>query len=61
MKDIIVHFADSQQQQERMEICKSCPHYRSWAHQCRLCGCLMPFKVKFKDQHCPIKKWDIEL
>jgi len=57
---------------ERLLTCKSCKYYTK-TNTCgpfaigkeviyneekrRLCGCIMPLKVKFKAQACPLGKW----
>lgn len=41
----------------RMTICKACPNYFKPLTQCLLCGCVMPEKSKYVEDHCDIKKW----
>ena len=41
----------------RIEICAKCPHLRPKVHQCKKCGCIMPAKVRFMNQRCPVGKW----
>mgnify|MGYP003352943519 CR=1 FL=1 len=43
--------------QERLDICRACPHFISLTSQCRKCGCIMPLKTKLKDASCPVGKW----
>lgn len=42
---------------ERLEICKTCPFFRSSIQQCKKCGCIMPQKAKLADAFCPEHKW----
>lgn len=42
---------------QRLDICKSCPEYIRFTHQCKKCGCIMNAKVKLKDATCPLNKW----
>lgn len=44
-------------QKKRMAICKSCPEFIRFTHQCKKCGCLMDAKTKLSDAVCPIGKW----
>jgi ribosomal protein L32 len=44
-------------QEKRMAICKSCPEYIRFTHQCKKCGCLMNAKTKLADAECPLGKW----
>lgn len=39
----------------RIEICKTCEHYREWF--CANCGCILPVKVRIENSSCPINKW----
>jgi hypothetical protein len=42
---------------QRMSICKSCPWFVSKGQRCAKCGCVVPMKVYFEEEECPIKKW----
>jgi len=44
---------------KRINICKECEHYKALI--CTKCGCFMPLKVKLRQVHCPIHKWNKEL
>lgn len=50
--------------EKRMEICKSCEHFKAVLGDkvavCGECGCLMQLKVRFKDAYCPKEKWSAE-
>ena len=50
--------APSAVQQERLSICETCPFYRKKIGQCKICGCIMPQKVKLADAFCPVHKWE---
>jgi len=41
----------------RLEICKSCEHYRRLSNTCRKCGCFMKLKTTLEHAKCPIGKW----
>lgn len=41
----------------RLEICKGCPRFVRFTHQCKECGCIMNAKVKLADATCPLNKW----
>jgi hypothetical protein len=43
--------------EKRMAICKACPEYIRFTHQCKKCGCLMDAKTKLADATCPLGKW----
>jgi len=40
---------------ERMQICKTCEHYK--AGVCSMCGCVLKYKTKMETERCPIDKW----
>lgn len=42
---------------QRLEICKQCPEYIRFTHQCKKCGCVMNVKTKLVDAVCPLHKW----
>lgn len=42
---------------ERLSICQSCPNYRKFIKQCKICKCIMPGKARLADSRCPIGKW----
>lgn len=44
-------------QQKRLDICKACPEFIRFTHQCKKCGCLMDAKTKLADATCPLNKW----
>lgn len=43
--------------EQRLTICESCDQYAKITRQCKRCGCLMPFKVRFGKMKCPDGKW----
>ena len=44
---------------QRLDICKKCPEYIRFTHQCKKCGCLMNLKTKLTDATCPLGKWPV--
>jgi len=42
---------------QRTSICKGCPWFVSKGQRCAKCGCVVPLKVYFEEEECPIKKW----
>lgn len=42
---------------ERLKVCLGCPRYFEATGNCKECGCFCSFKVKFKQEECPLKKW----
>ena len=42
---------------QRTAICKSCPWFVSKGQRCAKCGCVVPMKVYFEEEECPVKKW----
>lgn len=44
-------------QEQRLAMCKACPEFIRFTHQCKKCGCLMDAKTKLADATCPIGKW----
>lgn len=49
-------FTPEKQAEERMVICRACPHLNSYK-LCDHCGCVMPLKVKLRYAACPELKW----
>jgi len=45
---------------KRMEICRSCEHFRERTTQCKKCGCFMRFKTAIPKSSCLIGKWSKE-
>ena len=43
---------------ERMDICRRCEFFNPLILQCKKCGCILPAKVRFRGQDCPIGKWE---
>lgn len=43
--------------EERLEICRTCPHLIQLTSQCKECGCLMNAKTKLPNASCPLGKW----
>lgn len=50
------YIADSQAQEARYDICKSCTAF-TVLKTCKECGCIMPLKVKMANASCPLGKW----
>lgn len=48
--------ANSEIQEQRYEICKSCTHL-TILKTCKECGCIMPLKTKLSSSKCPLSKW----
>ena len=44
--------------EDRMAICKECPHYFNLTGQCKKCLCFVKVKTRLAPMACPIKKWD---
>jgi hypothetical protein len=42
---------------QRMSVCKACPWFVSKGQRCSKCGCVVPLKIYFEEEQCPIKKW----
>lgn len=51
-------FTSAEQQQQRLDICNTCPYFASQEKRCKKCGCWLTHKVKFKISECPILKWE---
>jgi hypothetical protein len=49
--------ADEPTASARLAICLGCEHLNAHAMTCNICGCSMPKKVYWLEQHCPIEKW----
>lgn len=43
--------------EQRLEICRVCPEFIKFTHQCKKCGCLMDAKTKLAAASCPLGKW----
>lgn len=44
-------------EEERYQICLSCPELFQPTKQCKKCGCFMGMKTKIEASKCPIGKW----
>ncbi len=42
---------------ERIKICYECENLLPYIKICKICKCIMPLKVRFKKESCPINKW----
>jgi hypothetical protein len=49
--------APKELQQERLNICSSCPNYNEIKDKCKECGCYMAYKILLKKSKCPLQKW----
>ncbi len=49
-------FASEEVRQKRIEICKGC-EYLAMGSNCKLCGCFVHVKARFKNASCDINKW----
>lgn len=43
--------------EQRMEICRKCEFIGVGDTVCKVCGCILYFKTRFKETECPKKKW----
>ena len=43
---------------ERLATCEKCDQYIKVVKVCKECGCFLPAKTWFKEQHCPLGKWE---
>jgi len=43
--------------EERLEICKACPHLNQLVMKCKKCGCFMKLKTTLENAYCPVGKW----
>ena len=42
---------------KRMSICNKCEHLLPYVKICQICKCIMPLKVRIKEESCPKEKW----
>ena len=42
---------------QRASICKACPWFVAKGQRCSKCGCVVPLKIYFEEEECPIKRW----
>jgi len=42
---------------KRVEICRSCPLFKSGTCLHGKCGCVIAQKASWESEHCPIQKW----
>lgn len=42
----------------RLSICSSCESINSEKQECKICGCRLLMKAKWKTEKCPKEKWD---
>ena len=50
-------FVPQQIYEDRIAICKGCPHYSSLLGNCKICLCFMKVKSKISSQSCPKGFW----
>lgn len=41
----------------RLDICRTCDHWRSSDSRCSKCGCYVRHKTRLRSSSCPIGKW----
>ena len=41
----------------KLDTCKACENYIKQLSMCKICKCIMVFKVNIPNQQCPIGKW----
>jgi len=46
-----------EEQQIRMQICKTCSNFNPIGKRCKLCGCIMPVKSRLASATCKIGLW----
>ena len=44
--------------EDRIAICKDCPHYKSLLGNCGICKCFMKVKARIAPMECPKKFWE---
>lgn len=49
-------FATDEVSTNRLNTCEKCPNFMV-TKQCKLCMCVMPFKVKLQSATCPESRW----
>jgi hypothetical protein len=54
-------FVERAEAEYRLGICKSCDDYMKKLHMCKVCKCIMPYKVTISDGFCPKNKWNKSL
>lgn len=50
-------FASKEIKEQRHTICKTCEYYLKAFKGCEKCGCLIPAKIQFTVNECPVGKW----
>ena len=45
-------------QQQRLDMCKGCEHYKPMLSKCDKCGCIMKLKTRLIGAKCPVQKWN---
>lgn len=50
-------YAEKEEAERRLSICKACPRLINATNQCKECGCIMTLKTKLLHAECPIHKW----
>lgn len=46
-----------EEQQKRLDVCKSCEFLTKLTQQCSKCGCFVAMKTKYRSSECDAKKW----
>jgi hypothetical protein len=56
VKGFNIPLVDSEEANRRLDICRSCPEFRKRTGTCKICNCIMKFKVRVPKNSCPLKK-----
>jgi hypothetical protein len=51
-----IPLVNSEEANRRLDICRNCPEFRKTTGTCKMCNCIMKFKVRIANNSCPIGK-----
>lgn len=60
---LVAHAADGLQvatdadQEKRRAICRACPVFNAKNSECRVCGCNLKIKTRWRSSRCPDSRW----
>lgn len=58
VKGFNIPLVDSEEASRRLHICKGCTELIKITGTCKICNCIMKFKVRLVNNSCPLGKHD---
>jgi hypothetical protein len=60
VKDVVTgnaQYVSAEVSQKRLATCNTCDKKNKLTNTCVMCGCFIPYKIKFSKASCPAGKW----